>query len=221
MGDGGGAALPSRQHGQAAPVARSALPPPSTSRPHSPKSCSIAIPNADRWALWAPSGQRQAKIFGQAASEQKNASRTPVPDSGTHHSTAGRRGWAGRRTPSAGGAALWAPHPAAGGRRHDHPRRPSTKRCASRQPSSAQAVNPAAHTHPPRRSTKPPKPSTNLPRSTLLTFSSHHRRQLTLPSRQHHPGRRLFLAEQRPIPQQVEHQHHWHSDHRCRQHEPQ
>ena len=65
---------------------------------------------------------------GRQRAQRKNASRTPVTDSGTHHSTAGRRGWAGRRAPSAGGGALWAPHPAAGGRRHDHPRRPSTKR---------------------------------------------------------------------------------------------
>ena len=82
---------------------------------------------------------------GKQRAGGKNASRTPAADSGTHHSTAGRRGCAGRRAPSAGGGALWAPHHAAGDRRHDHPRRPSTQRCKNRQPSSAQAVNPAVH----------------------------------------------------------------------------
>ena len=87
---------------------------------------------------------------GRQRAGGKNASRTQVADSDPEPLSAGRRGWAGRRAPSAGGGALWAPHHAAGDRRHDHPRRPSTQRSTQKTTAADQA---AIYATPPTRPT--------------------------------------------------------------------
>ena len=63
-----GATSPSRQRSLTGAPARSAMPPTSTPLPPSLTSCPIAFPNAQQWALWAPIAERQAEIFGRAAS---------------------------------------------------------------------------------------------------------------------------------------------------------
>ena len=126
-----GATPPSRQRSLTGASARSAMPPTSTPLPPLSLAAPFAFPNAQQWALWAPIAERQAEIFGRAASAGQECEQ----DSGGRLRSRTPK----RRTSRVGGTAG-----AFCGERGAVGAAPRGRRPTARPPSTA--VNPAVYT---------------------------------------------------------------------------